>query len=372
MVSKYEDAVYKDSRRHRFTAGNMYNPDMPKVTEAGGELKNVDWSAYDAHYDKVLSKKKNLFGADEDSIEVWKVPLYTGIRSGREQFPKGEKAWDQMIAEIKKHWAEKDWDLSRAYVYLADEPGKEEAEKLNAYAKRIKACPGPNLRRQIAVYTILGKAWNMQKPVFDLWGENLDMWMVAGDFYSVEMMKTLSKDTWRGQYQGGEPFQGNPTMDSDGVAMRSWSWVAWQYRLDYQCYYSMCEAWAGNNGKDERNNCQIWDNPHKRLGVSEGVFNYPGKRVGYNFPIWNIRTKQIRRGQTDFEYFWLLKQAGQGELADQLCKGVIKVALSEAAEVPEAYSYGKWSHNPVDWDDAIAKAAVKLEELKAKLPVEKP
>src|SRR6185369_17498812 len=133
----------------------------------------------------------------------------------------------------------------------------------------------------------------------------------------------------------------------------------------------MAEAWAGNNGKDERNNCQIWDNPHKRLGVSEGVFNYPGKRVGYNFPIWNIRTKQIRRGQTDFEYFWLLKQAGQGELADQLCKGVIKVALSEAAEVPEAYSYGKWSHNPVDWDDAIAKAAVKLEEVKAKLPAEK-
>jgi hypothetical protein len=40
--------------------------------------------------------------------------------------------------------------------------------------------------------------------------------------------------------------------------------------------------------------------------------------------------------------------------------------------VPEAYSYGKWSHNPVDWDDAIAKAAAKLEELKTKLPVEKP
>ena len=34
-----------------------------------------------------------------------------------------------MVAEIKKHWREKGWDLRRAYVYLADEPGRPHAER---------------------------------------------------------------------------------------------------------------------------------------------------------------------------------------------------------------------------------------------------
>jgi hypothetical protein len=65
-----------------------------------------------------------------------------------------------------------------------------------------------------------------------------------------------------------------------------------------------------------------------------------------------------------------LRQAGQEALADSLCKGVLHVALSEAAPRPEAYSAGKWSHNPEDWDAAIRKAGDKLEELKAGLPKE--
>jgi hypothetical protein len=142
-----------------------------------------------------------------DAIEIWKVPLVTDVKG--DKFPKNDKAWDAMILEIKKHWKDKGWDLSRAYAYLSDEPPKESAQKLNQYAQRIKATGEPNLRRQIAVYTILGNSWDAQKPIFDLWKDNLDMWMVAGDYYCVPMMATLPKDTLRGMYQGAEPFQGN-------------------------------------------------------------------------------------------------------------------------------------------------------------------
>jgi hypothetical protein len=90
----------------------------------------------------------------------------------------------------------------------------------------------------------------------------------------------------------------------------------------------------------------------------------------YDLPIVNIRMNEIRRGQTDFEYFWLLKAAGEEALADQLCRKVLPVALSEAAEAPERYGSGKWSHNPEDWDEALRKAAARLEELKDKLPKE--
>ena len=370
-VDEYENEVYRIARRHRFTAGNMYDSTRPKIEEANGELKSVDWSAYDAHADKVLNPKKNVFGPGEPPLEIWKTPLNCGISFGP-QWPAGEKAWDQMLVEIKKHWREKGWDLNSAYVYLADEPGKESAEKLNAYARRVKASPGGNLRRQIAVYTILGNAWDKQQWVFDLWKDNLDMWMVAGDYYHAPSMNALPAGTLKGMYQGSEPYQGNESLDSDGVAMRTWSWVAWCYNVDYLCYYSMAEAWRGFPS-GTYGNCEIWDKPRNRgWALSQGVFIYPGKKLNYDLPIVNIRMKQIRRGQTDYEYFWLLKQGGEGALADTLCKNVLKRALSDAGAGPEQYTHegGLWSHNPAEWDDAINKAGDTLESIKAKLPKE--
>ena len=373
-LKAYEDEVYRVGRRHRFTAGNMYDNARPKISESPEGLLSVDWSGYDAQFDKVLNPKDNLFGPGEAPLEIWKVPLFAMM--GRPKpWPKNPKAWDQMIGEIKKHWQEKGWDLSRAYVYLADEPGKNAAEALNDYARRVKESDGPPLRRQIAVYTILGRAWDSQQWVFDLWQDNLDMWMVAGDYYHIANMNRLPKDCLKGMYQGAEPFQGNEPLDADGVALRTWSWIAWQYRIDYQCYYSMAEAWRGYNmetrKKLEYNNCEIWDQPRNRhWAVSQGVFIYPGKRVGYDLPIVNIRMKQIRRGQTDFEYFWLLREAGLGTEADRLVKDVLNVALSDAASAPEIYAYGKWSHDPRAWDAAIDEAASLLEKQASKLPKE--
>ena len=385
-LTAYEDEVYRVARRHRFTAGNMYTTDLPKIEETpDGQLRSVDWTSYDAAHDKVLNPKRNVFGPGEDPIEIWKVPLSTGIRTGIDKTPKGDRAWDRMVAEITKHWRERGWDLGRAYVYLADEPPTTDAGTLNDFARRVKAASGGTLRRQIAVYSILGDQWDKQQAVFDLWKDNLDMWMVAGDFYSVRHMNALPPGALKGMYQGSEPYQGNEALDADGVAMRTWSWIAWQYRIDYLCYYSMSEAWrkaiASAQESDkfivppgragENNDNEIWDHPRNRTwAVSQGVFIYPGKKVNYDLPIVNIRMKQIRRGQTDFEYFWLLKQAGEGALADSLVKSVINVALSEAARRPEQYSYGKWSHNPDDWDGALAKAAARLEQLKDKLPKE--
>jgi len=385
-LTAYENEVYRISRRHRFTAGNMYATAFPAIEEtADGALKRVDWGSYDAAYDKVLNPRVNIFGPGEDAIEIWRVPLSTGIQTRPDKTPSGDKAWDQMVAEIAKHWRQKGWDLARAYVYLADEPPPSSTATLNDFARRVKVMSAGALRRQIAVYTVLGDRWDKQQPVFDRWKDNLDMWMVAGDYYSVPHMNALPPGLLKGMYQGGEPYQGNETLDADGVAMRTWSWIAWQYRVDYLCYYSMTEAWrkafpdpqnpnrfiSPRGPVGENNDNEIWDHPRNRpWAVSQGVFIYPGKKVNYDLPIVNIRMKQIRRGQTDFEYFWLLKHVGEGALADRLVKSVINVALSEAADRPEWYGYGKWSHNPGDWDAVLAKAAARLEELKANLPRE--
>jgi hypothetical protein len=386
-LTAYEKEVYRVARRHRFTAGNMYGADMPGIEETPeGDLKRVDWSGYDAAHDKVLNPVDNIFGPGEDAIEIWKVPLSTGISTRPGKTPRSDTAWGQMVTEITKHWRAKGWDLGRAYAYLADEPSPASVPALNEFARRVKAASGGTLRRQIAVNrTLLGVGWDTQRPVFDLWEDSLDMWLVSGSNYSVKHMNSLPPGALKGMYQGGEPYQGNETLDADGVALRTWSWIAWQYHIDYLCYYSMSEAHrravpdpTGSNrfiyptGPGRYNNDnEIWDHPRTRpWGVSQGVFIYPGKKVNYDLPVVNIRMKQIRRGQTDFEYFWLLKQAGEGIMADHLVKGVIGVALSEAASRPEWFGYGKWSHNPEVWDAALAKAAARLEELKGRLPTE--
>jgi len=387
-LTDYEQEVYRAARRHRFTAGNMYSMDMPRFEETPeGELKRVDWSAYDAAHDKVLSPARNIFGPGEDAIEIWRVPLFTGINSGPGKVPKGKAAWGQMVQEITRHWRGKGWDVGRAYVYLADEPPPSSIAVLDELARLVKTASGGALGRQVALNgALLGDAWATQQPVFDSWKDNVDMWLVSGSNYSVPHMSALPPGARRGMYQGGEPYQGNETLDADGVALRTWSWIAWQYRIDFLCYYSMSEAHmrAIPDPKDPNrfiypdgpgrynNDNEIWDRPRTRpWGVSQGVFIYPGKRVNHDLPIVNIRMKQIRRGQTDFEYFWLLKQAGEGPLADRLVKSVIKVALSEASERPEWFGYGKWSHCPDDWAAALAAAAARLEELKDRLPTER-
>ena len=62
------------------------------------------------------------------------------------------------------------------------------------------------------------------------------------------MTEAPPKGTLKGMYQGAEPFQGNDPLDADGVAFRTWSWIAWQYRIDYQCYYSMGPASSNTTG----------------------------------------------------------------------------------------------------------------------------
>lgn len=367
-LTEYENEVYRISRRHRFTAGNMYEKAGPKIKKAAdGSVESVDWTAYDKRFSKVLDPKNNLFGPGEDAIETWRVPL--GWAKSAD-----DKVWEHMIGEVKKHWQEKGWDLSRAYVYLADEPGRNKMPMLIACADKVRNSKGPKLRTQIALYTMLGRKWPGQKAIMDQFSGRLDIFLTAGDYYHVPTMNNLPDAAVRGMYQGGEPFQGNETLDADGVAMRSWSWIAWRYGIEAQCYYSMAEAWRGLGKKGSsryKNNCEIWDQPKNRpWAVSQGVFIYPGKRVGYDLPIVNIRMKMIRRGQTDYEYFWLLKKAGEQAFADELVKGVVPKALSEAAAEAEIYAYGKWSHNPVDWDKAIVKAAERLEALKDKLPRE--
>jgi len=65
------------------------------------------------------------------------------------------------------------------------------------------------------------------------------------------------------------------------------------------------------------------------------VLIYPGRDpVLRALDTWevipSIRLKQVRRGMQDYEYFWMFKEIGQGQLADTLVTGVVRRALMDS------------------------------------------
>ena len=81
---------------------------------------------------------------------------------------------------------------------------------------------------------------------------------------------------------------------------------------------------------------------------------YPGARLSdeglpnIDGPLSCLRMKAYRRGLQDYEYGWLLKQAGKESVADEIVKRVIPVALS-ASHV----AFASMRQEPQCWAKAL-------------------
>ena len=75
--------------------------------------------------------------------------------------------------------------------------------------------------------------------------------------------------------------------------------------------------------------------------------------MGFSGPVPSIRLKALRRGLQDYEYFWLLRQAGQGCKADRLVDGIVH-SLPFGSD-----SLGNteiWTNHPEVWEAARIQA----------------
>ncbi|MBI3828486.1 MAG: DUF4091 domain-containing protein [Planctomycetes bacterium] len=363
---KFEEACFKLGRRHGFTWGNMYYQGgfmhpaslTPKLTlDADGNIAAVDWTEYDKHWSKLLDPKDNLFGPGEPPIEYWRLPMATGLKK-RPRFPESEKAWAQFPEFIRKHWAEKGWDLDRAYVYLADEPVLGSLGELEKLAKVLHSASNPPLHAQVAVLPQPAKKLKEYKAEFMRRFPGLIdrcIWS-ANSCDPAELASTFPAGAWKGFYQGNEPYAGVAVLDKDGLDLRTWAWIAWQYKLDFSCYYSITE-YSGDEEEtkmDFKPNA-IWTQPENRPNgnQSKGVLVYPGGFVKDDRPIASIRLKEVRRGQQDYEYLWLLAQKGKREEADAGVRKILVKALAEAAEPEHPGTAGPWNRDPEAWEAQV-------------------
>ncbi len=264
-------------------------------------------------------------------------------------------------AHVRKslEWWRKQAFKADLIAYIWDEPVDEEFAAAAERARWVKSAAGEALPRYLTT-PFPGK---IPAGLITAWGE-----IPAPD---IAARKAAGERVWATNHG----YAGAPFVDTPGYAGRSQGWMAWKLGLDAWhfwdgCYWTDKQNITDEKGKrlpyrvvnaaPERHLTDTWTQPltfdqkrnprHKdwiRIN-GDGVLFYPGKPAGLMEPLASFTLKSIRRGFQDYEYLWLLKQAGKpaDDVVDRL--------------VPRA---GEWSRDPEAWDNARLELGRRLDAL---------
>ncbi len=310
VLSLYEIMAHE----HGFSNGHWGL--MPDNITAGGP---VDWTLYDRYLGTVLDG--SLFENGQPPA-CWELPF-------PENWRPGEEVLRNYTKEVVRHWDEQGWDLETAFAYIWDEKGPSNPDVLE-YGRIIREASGGRINY---FYT--------HGPHPDLHGV-VDWWAPRASEYYPDRIQPRQELGEKGFfYHGNEPSVGLMCLDAIGLAFRTWSWMAWKYRVDG------IFGWAGNFwGKEpyldpitlHENNGNLY------------VF-YPGRQlpsIGYpaiKGPVPSFRIKMVRRGIQDYEYFVLAREMGIDP--DPLVDSIVRKGLG----VSGAYGIDPdtWSRFPEEW-----------------------
>jgi hypothetical protein len=157
--------------------------------------------------------------------------------------------------------------------------------------------------------------------------------------------KPLGERYWT--YNGRPPSAGSMILDTDGVALRTWGWIAERY--DIELWY----AWEGLYFSDRYNHGGPTDvmldpvtfDERSRggsdWGNGDGLLAYPG-------PLASLRLKALRRGLQDRLLLRELSACGASNEARRIVRRVMPRALGEAA----ATGAPSWSVDEPVWESA--------------------
>ena len=284
-----------------------------------GSTGGIDWSAYDRFLGQVLDG--TLF-RDRTPPACWELP-----------FPENWDPGDDILAdycrEVVRHWDEKGWDLTTAFVYVWDEKGPWN-EKVKNYGEIIEEASGGRLHY---FYTA--------GPHPNLYGV-VDWWAPRASEYNPVLVKDRQRRGEKGFfYHAGEPSVGLMCLDAIGLAFRTWAWMAWKYGADG--YFD----WASNFwGKSPYTDPASFDTDNANMYLF-----YPGRqldRIGLRpikGPVSSFRMKMVRRGIQDYEYFRMADDLGLNP------DGVVDSIVRRGLGVTGSYGIdpAAWSRDPKDW-----------------------
>lgn len=134
-------------------------------------------------------------------------------------------------------------------------------------------------------------------------------------------------------YNGRPPEAGSMILDTDGLALRTWGWIAFRYGIELwyaweALYFS--DRYNGGGPTDVTRQPITFDERRRGggdFGNGDGVLAYPG-------PLPSLRLKALRRGLFDRLLLRELSACGGGELAREIAERIVPRALGEAGARP--------------------------------------
>jgi len=376
MHPRIEMQYYQMARRHRWQPGvAFYRPDLTIC----GSTVNIDWRDYDAHMGPYLDGSAFTdehgywgpgYGVPIDHLllpfdcerearhtagdrrpadrkRAWPLATPEGGPT-----PAFESVWQDAARQVKAHFeADPNWRKVDKILFL---DGLDETESESDLKKMVYFC---QLLRQA-----MGEGWFKQRidgrysrEAMEFLHPYVDIWVCHTYGFDPETMayfKERGVDPW---FYGAPGTGSNTFLDLDLLTSRYIGWAAWKYQTGY-CQWEF--DWNADIAWKEAANFQM----RQQYFNGNAQLIYRGEPVGRSGPVPSIRLKAHRRGFQDYEYFWLLDAAGQGELAGELVDSVLHDGPFGAASLEDIDA---WSNNPEEWERLRLRAGELLNRLGA-------
>jgi len=177
-----------------------------------------------------------------------------------------------------------------------------------------------------------------------VYGDSMDLFFSPANIpAAAQVGQARGQRFWT--YNGRPPAAGSMILDTDGIALRTWGWIAERYGVE------LWYAWEGLYFSDRYNRGGATDvlrdpitfDERSRggsdFGNGDGLLAYPG-------PLPSLRLKALRRGLQDRLLLRKLAACGGAEKARRIVRRVVPQALGEASEKPS------WSIEELGWESA--------------------
>ena len=322
-----EDNLQQTAQRHR----------MNVVSDTQGRKTSEQWRAWDDRYGKYLDGSA-FTGSPGKGVGRY------GWRIGFD-VAQDDQSLRRDIEAAAAHLRQKGW-LDHFFTTGFDEPKPDKYPLVRKLGLQVRQATGGQLK-----HFLPGAAPNEAfQGYVDIWD---GVW-TQKDLPVLADRREAGQRIW---YCGGLGAPANPVIDSIAYGARAWAWVAWKYGFEgFEMWHAIYWADKFNQPDQERKQfladldrepgplLNVWKNPapltfdegRKRGHAEKGdirqnggaVFFYPGYDVGLPKEVVScLRAKDFRRGAQDYEYLWLLQQAGEDKLIE---KAVSRIYVPEA------------------------------------------
>ena len=367
MAPELELRYYQLARQHGFQPGVVYY--RPGLSIVGTQVR-LDWSGYDARLRRYLdgsafTEAQGYWGPGVGlPIDHLILPFdcergdnrrraWPAARPEAGPTPEFEHIWIETARQCRAYFeTDLHWRRVGKIVFL---DGLDESYHQAAYDQMIYYC---KLLRQG-----MGERWFLNRidggysrEAMTQLNPYVDLWVCHTADYDSETVSYFRPRGTEAWFYGPMVYEeqansgcgSNTFLDLDLFTCRGVGWAAWKHRCGY-CEWEF--DWNADTAWREAGNYKREGTPVSYNG--SGLLIYRGDVVGRSEPIPSIRLKAHRRGFQDYQYFWLLRQAGLGAEADALVDSVIQTSPFGPTSVGNRRI---WRNDPEAWERARLRA----------------